>query len=97
MTGNWLRAIINDEPIEDLVLNTSVEHLQVVPATIQLAGAEIELVSTMSREMRLRKALEGVRENYAYVVIDCPPSLGLLTLNALTAADSGMSHRNCST
>jgi chromosome partitioning protein len=51
-------AIINDEPIEDLVLNTSVEHLQVVPATIQLAGAEIELVSTMSREMRLRKALE---------------------------------------
>jgi chromosome partitioning protein len=86
-------AIINDEPIEDLVLNTSVEHLQVVPATIQLAGAEIELVSTMSREMRLRKALEGVRENYAYVVIDCPPSLGLLTLNALTAADSVKSLR----
>ena len=81
-------AIINDEPIENLVLNTSVEHLQVVPATIQLAGAEIELVSTMSREMRLRKALERIRENYAYVVIDCPPSLGLLTLNALTAADS---------
>jgi chromosome partitioning protein len=81
-------AIINDEPIENLVLYTSVEHLQVVPATIQLAGAEIELVSTMSREMRLRKALERIRENYAYVVIDCPPSLGLLTLNALTAADS---------
>ena len=81
-------AIINDEPIENLVLNTAIKHLQIVPATIQLAGAEIELVSTMSREMRLRKALEEIRENYTYVVIDCPPSLGLLTLNALTAADS---------
>ena len=81
-------AIINDEPIGNLVLNTAVKHLQVVPATIQLAGAEIELVSTMSREMRLRKALEEIREDYTYIVIDCPPSLGLLTLNALTAADS---------
>jgi len=81
-------ALINDEPIENLVLNTPIKHLQVVPATIQLAGAEIELVSTMSREMRLRKALEQIRDDYGYIFIDCPPSLGLLTLNALTAADS---------
>lgn len=59
-----------------------------IPATIQLAGAEIELVPTISREVRLKRALEPVKQQYDYILIDCPPSLGLLTLNALTASDS---------
>jgi chromosome partitioning protein len=62
--------------------------LDVLPATIQLAGAEIELVSLMNREGRLKSSLERVKHDYDYVLIDCPPSLGLLTINALTAASS---------
>ncbi len=81
-------VLVNDAPIENAVYNVNVEGLQVVPATIQLAGAEIELVSVVSRERRLKKALTEIREQYDYIIIDCPPSLGLLTINALTAADS---------
>ncbi|MBW9234875.1 AAA family ATPase, partial [Leptospira santarosai] len=70
------------------ILETKVENLHVVPATISLAGAEIELVSTISREVRLKRALQDVKEEYDYIIIDCPPSLGLLTINALTASDA---------
>ena len=79
--------LIDEEPLKDVILATKQENLYVVPATISLAGAEIELVSTISRELRLKKALQEVRSQFDYIIIDCPPSLGLLTLNALTAAD----------
>lgn len=81
-------VIINGVSIDAVTHDTELENLKLVPATIQLAGAEIELVSAISRESKLKKALKGVKEQYDYIIIDCPPSLGLLTLNALTAADS---------
>jgi len=80
-------CLINDLPIQLVIQPAQIEGLHVVPATIQLAGAEVELVSAVSREMKLKKALEPVKDDYDYIIIDCPPSLGLLTLNAMTAAD----------
>lgn len=81
-------AIINETPMQDIIIHTNYKDLDIVPAKIQLAGAEIELVSMMNREGRLKKALERVKHNYDYVIIDCPPSLGLITINGLTAASS---------
>ena len=81
-------ALLNDVPVEDLIHDTDSKKVFVVPATIQLAGAEIELVSAMARETRLKELLAPVRDEFDFIFIDCPPSLGLLTINALTAADS---------
>jgi chromosome partitioning protein len=79
-------VILHDVPIEDVIEPTTLRNLFVVPATIDLAGAEIELVPVFSRELRLRKALEPIVGDFDFVLIDCPPSLGLLTVNGLAAA-----------
>ncbi len=74
--------------VEEAILPTIVKNLDIVPASVQLAGAEIELVKLEGREKRLKRALDSVRDRYDYIFIDCPPSLGLLTINSLTAVDS---------
>jgi chromosome partitioning protein len=79
-------VILHDVPIEDCIEPTSVRNLFVVPATIDLAGAEIELVPAFSRELRLRRAFEQLDDQFDFTLIDCPPSLGLLTVNGLAAA-----------
>jgi chromosome partitioning protein len=81
-------SIVLQEPLEKAVVESEVTNLSLVPSERNLAGAEIELVDVPAREFRLKGLLEGVRRQYDYILIDCPPSLGLLTLNALTAADS---------
>jgi len=79
-------VILHDVPMEDAIEPTSLRNLFVVPATIHLAGAEIELVPVFSRELRLRRAVEQVTDDFDFIMIDCPPSLGLLTVNGLAAA-----------
>ncbi len=81
-------VIINDVEIENTIQQTMVKNLEVCPSNINLAGAEVELVSMMSREQRLKEKIDNQKDKYDYIIIDCPPSLGLITLNAFTAADS---------
>ena len=79
-------VMLHDVPLEDCIEPTNIRNLFIVPATIDLAGADIELVPVFSRELRLRKAIDLVREDFQYILIDCPPSLGLITVNGLAAA-----------
>lgn len=81
-------CLVNDVPATEVMVSTKVEGLSLLPATIQLAGAEVELVSVLARENMLKRALEKIKYQYDFVIMDCPPSLGLLTINALTAASS---------
>lgn len=80
--------LINDTKIDETLQETQIKNLKICPSTINLAGAEVELVSAEEREFRLKKKLDEIKEQYDYIIIDCPPSLGLITLNSFTAADS---------
>jgi chromosome partitioning protein len=81
-------VLINRASVKEIILPTQVKNLDILPSTIQLAGAEIELVNYISRENKLKHAIKSIKSDYDYIIIDCPPSLGLLTLNSLTAADA---------
>ncbi len=80
--------LINEEPIEKILIPTAFEGLDIIPGSMNLAGAEIELIAFENRESLLKMALDKVKSNYDYIFIDCPPSLGLLTINALVAVDT---------
>ena len=80
--------LINDVGINEVVKKTNIKNLFVCPSNINLAGAEVQLVSMMSREYRLKEKLDTIKNDYDFIIIDCPPSLGLITLNAFTASDS---------
>lgn len=81
-------VLINDETIDNALMDTAIENLKICPSNIQLVGAEVELVSVISRETRMKVSISDIREKFDFILIDCPPSLGLLTLNALTASDT---------
>ena len=81
-------VLVGETAIDETLQETAIKNLTVCPSNISLAGAEVELVSMMSREQRLKTKLDAIKEKYDYILIDCPPSLGLVTLNAFTASDS---------
>ncbi len=80
--------LVNDTTMEETIQDSSIKNLKVCPANMNLAGAEVELVSMMSREQRLKSKLDEIKDKFDYILIDCPPSLGLITLNSFTASDS---------
>lgn len=80
-------VLINDLKAEDAIIDTRIDSMKIIPSSIELAGAEVEMVNSMSRETLLKKALDEVKDKFDYVLIDCPPSLGLLTINGQVAAD----------
>jgi chromosome partitioning protein len=88
-------ALVDEVPLRDICQRTEMDNLDIVPANRELVGAEVELVDEERREFRLRTALEAFRDEYEYIFIDCPPSLGLLTLNGLVAADSVLITLQC--
>ena len=93
--GCMYDVLIEGRAMGEVIQATAIAGLDVAPATLELAGAEIELVSAMSREYRLKGALEQVRDRYDYVLVDAPPSLGLLTINALSAATAALVPIQC--
>ncbi|MGE1061946.1 ParA family protein [Megasphaera paucivorans] len=88
LEGNLYDCIIEKVPMTEVLQKTAVKKLHIVPATMDLAGAAVELVNMEGRETVLRQVIQSIRDMYEFVVIDCPPSLGLLTINALVASDS---------
>jgi chromosome partitioning protein len=87
-TANIYHALLGQKKSTDVIRPTQISFLSLIPSHINLTGAEVEMVNMIAREQKLDTLLEGVKEEYSYTIVDCPPSLGLLTINALTAADS---------
>ena len=88
LTASAYDALVNGAPAKDVILSTPYKNVFVMPSNMELAGAELELASVDKRESRLKIALAPVRDDFDFIFLDCPPSLGLITVNALTAADS---------
>ena len=88
LNGNIYDIMLNGDGAKGVITSTSFSHLDIIASTNDLVGAEIELVGVMAREYQLQKALKKIKKNYDIIIIDCPPSLGLLTINALTASDA---------
>ena len=80
--------LVSDQPAVDIIRKTEIKNLYICPSNLNLAGAEVQLVSMMSREQRLKEKLEPIKDEFDFIFIDCPPSLGLITLNAFTASTS---------
>ena len=95
VTRHMYHLLLGDASGRDVVLPTAIPALQVIPSRRELVGAEVELVELPDREHRLRKALQPLEDQYRYILIDCPPSLGFLTLNALVAADAVLIPLQC--
>jgi len=88
-------ALIDKQPVTEVIRPTTMKYLNLVPAAISLVGAEVDLVSMLSRETRLKQCLASIVDEYRYIIVDCPPSLGLLTINTLTAANSVIIPMQC--
>jgi len=96
VTGKSIyQALIEKASAKELILDTELDFLKIIPSDIDLIGAEIELVPYADREMKLKSALQPIREAFDYLIIDCPPSLGLITVNSLTASDSVLIPLQC--
>ena len=95
LTSNIYQVLISKLPIEEVIIGTNMTFLDLVPSHVDLIGAELELVGALSRETILARATKEIRDRYDYIFVDCPPSLGLLTLNALTVADTVLVPLQC--
>lgn len=93
--NNIYHVIIGHTNVKEAIVNTEIPNLKVIPANVDLSAAEIEIISLKNREFRLRDAIDQIKDSYDYILIDCPPSLGMLTINALTAANSVLIPLQC--